>query len=296
MSMAIENNNLDYMGICLSSGGIKGIIMLGSLNYYYDKKTLDNVKYYSGTSAGSIIAMLLAVGYSPMEILGFTCSDEITRQLSNFNIMNITNIHGIYHNSILKNFIDEKIRIKLEGKSPTFYEYYKQYGKYLLIPVYCISEPVENRKVYCSPDETPDMKIIDAISLSCNIPIIFQKAIYKNKVYIDGAYTSHFPLEALKERIGYNENNEDYKILGINIKNKQYNTDNLLDYILAIQNIPLVEQPSNFDSDINTDVIHLECPKDISVINFNLSSSRKSDLFNDGYFQAKKLFEKSKDN
>lgn len=286
----------EYTAICLSSGGIKGILMLGCINYYYALKKLDNIKYYSGTSAGSIIAMLLAVGYTPMEILGFTCSDEITRQLANFSIVNITTIHGIYHNSILKDFIDEKIRIKLGGKSPTFSEYYKQYGKYILIPVYCISEPVERRKIYCSPDETPDMKIIDAISLSCNIPIIFQKAVYKDKVYIDGAYTSHFPLEALKERIDYNENCEDYKILGVNIRNTQYNTDNLLDYILAIQNIPLVEQPHLSGFDNNTDIIELICPKDISVINFNLSSSRKSDLFNDGYFQAKKLFVKSKDN
>ena len=25
----------DYIGLCLSSGGIKGVIMLGALNYFY---------------------------------------------------------------------------------------------------------------------------------------------------------------------------------------------------------------------------------------------------------------------
>ena len=50
----------EYDSICLSGGGSKGIILLGSLYYFYDKKIInfEKIKYYSGTSIGSLICLL----------------------------------------------------------------------------------------------------------------------------------------------------------------------------------------------------------------------------------------------
>lgn len=279
-----------YNGLCLSSGGIKGVLMLGALDYFYHKNKLQNIKYLAGTSVGSIIIFLLSVGYTPLEILAFSCDDEITKQLQNINLLNLSSIHGIYNNKIIGNFVEGKIKAKLNGISPTFLEFYKTHGKYLVIPVYCLSETVDKRKVICSPDDTPDMKIMDAILLSCNIPIIFEKAIYNDKVYIDGAYTSNFPVEYLKERILFNENNDEYKILGIRLKHSVLDLNNLLDYILAIQNIPLVEQNEDFSNDHNLELVNLEFPKEISMINFKLTTSKKSDLYNYGYSQVKDFY------
>ena len=292
----MEFSNADnFNSLCISSGGVKGIVMLGALHYFYISGNLKNLKYFAGTSVGSIIVFLLSVGYSPLEILTFSCDDEITKPFQNINLLNISNIHGIFHNKIIGNFIEFKIKQKLGGKSPTFIEYFKDYGKYLVIPVYCLSEPVEKRKVICSPDDTPDMKIIDSVILSCNIPIIFEKAVYNDKVYIDGAYTSNFPVKYLEERISYNENHDDYKILGITLKSDNNELENLLDYIIAIQNIPIAEQYEKLSDTSNLKIINVDCPKEISIINFKLSTSKKSDLFNYGFEQIKDsgLFRKS---
>ena len=79
----------NFNGLCISSGGIKGVIMLGALHHFYINNKLQDIKYYAGTSVGSIIIYLLSVGYSPLEILAFSCDDEITKQLQNINLLNL---------------------------------------------------------------------------------------------------------------------------------------------------------------------------------------------------------------
>ena len=52
-----------YTGISLSSGAARGIYQLGALHAAECKQFLKDVKYYIGTSIGSMIALLLAVGW-----------------------------------------------------------------------------------------------------------------------------------------------------------------------------------------------------------------------------------------
>lgn len=283
----------EYIGLCISGGGVLGILMSGALNYYFIQGKLDNIKYLAGTSVGSILITLLSMGYTPLDILAITCED-IVKKFNNFNMLNLPQKHGLYSNEILKGFIEEKIILKI-GKSPTFLEYFKEFNKYLVIPVYCLTENIDKRKIFCSPDDTPDMKLIDAIFLSCNIPLVFEKAIYKGHVYIDGAYTNNFPLQPLRERIEFNENIDDFKILGITIQQSSLDINKLVDYICMIQFIPMEESKIS-PTDKIFDIIKLKVPKDVSPIDFKLPSSRKSDLFNDGYFQAKKLLQESQNN
>ena len=57
---------MNFNGLCMSSGGVKGIVMLGALNYYYTANQTNNIKYYAGTSVGSIIVYLFSMGYTPL--------------------------------------------------------------------------------------------------------------------------------------------------------------------------------------------------------------------------------------
>lgn len=48
-------------GICFSGGGIKGAAHIGAIKAFEEKKI--DFQYVSGTSSGSIIATLYAIGY-----------------------------------------------------------------------------------------------------------------------------------------------------------------------------------------------------------------------------------------
>ena len=72
----------NYDTLILSSGGVKGLYMLGAL-YYFSEKKSTSFKKYIGTSVGAIISYLLAIGYSPFEILSTLISQNIFKEMSN---------------------------------------------------------------------------------------------------------------------------------------------------------------------------------------------------------------------
>lgn len=55
------------IGIALSGGGIRGVAHTGVLQALKDQNI--NVDIIGGTSAGSMVASLYAMGYTPYEIL-----------------------------------------------------------------------------------------------------------------------------------------------------------------------------------------------------------------------------------
>src|SRR5690348_897778 len=65
----LHNKPKQYTGLCLSSGGIRGLIQLGALHEFWNRGYLTNLQYYAGSSVGSVISLLLAIGYEPIYIL-----------------------------------------------------------------------------------------------------------------------------------------------------------------------------------------------------------------------------------
>ena len=80
------------LGLALSGGGIKGAAHIGVL------KAFD---YISGTSSGSIVATLYAIGYKPEEI--YSIFKSYSRQINYLSIWNIVKlIYGIvFKNDII---------------------------------------------------------------------------------------------------------------------------------------------------------------------------------------------------
>ena len=76
------------LGVCLAGGGVKGAAHIGALKAMEE----NNIKIdcISGTSSGSIVAMLYAVGYSSNEIKNiFT---ENAKKIKYIDFKNICNI------------------------------------------------------------------------------------------------------------------------------------------------------------------------------------------------------------
>lgn len=273
-----------YGGICIGVGGINGILMTGAIHEFFTRGQLKNLSYYAGSSVGSIIVTLLAVGYEPIDMLTALCAPDFTRQFLSLNFMNLPSIYGLYPNSTIRTKLEQMIMLRL-GYIPTFAELYHNLGKQLIIPIYCLSEPeTNNRKIFCSRHTTPDMSILDAIILSCSIPIMFQKANYKGKVYIDGSYTSTFPIQALQDIIP-----EECDILGICLENNQVKLDCFLGYITAILMVPLQDQDNLCQVNRGqTDVLEIcSNANAVSSITFDLTATQKMNMFSHGTKQVR---------
>ena len=87
------------LGLALSGGGIKGVAHIGALKAFEENKIDFDV--ITGTSSGSIVATLYAVGYSSNEIIdifrGFSSNKIIEKLVNEYckkkNIYNISDIN-----------------------------------------------------------------------------------------------------------------------------------------------------------------------------------------------------------
>jgi NTE family protein len=142
---------------------------------------LTDVKEISGSSAGAILALFLAVGMS---------MDEIFETSLDLDIPTFVKIRiGSFFNKF--GFVDmSPIRKKLVdicGSDPTF----EELDMKIYVSAYCLNTA---ETVYFSRDTHPDMKVIDAVCMSMAVPFIFACGNYDGNLYVDGGMKEEFPL------------------------------------------------------------------------------------------------------
>ena len=87
------------LGLCFSGGGIKGAAHIGVLKALEEEKI--KIDFISGTSSGSIIATMYAIGYKPEEIYYL-----IKKYAKEINYIGINNIIKLIYGIIIKHKIN----------------------------------------------------------------------------------------------------------------------------------------------------------------------------------------------
>jgi NTE family protein len=184
-------------------GGARGIAFVGAIQAMEEEKV--EWQRIAGTSAGAVIAALLASGYKSYEIRKHLKELDFSK-LRGRTIMNRIPIFGsllelmfnlgIYKNDYLEAWMDSllsKKGIKTFADLPD--------GKLKII-----ASDVSNGQMLILPDdldryrETPaDLKVSTAVMMSASLPFFYRPVIWKskdrNKSYIlDGGLLSNFPI------------------------------------------------------------------------------------------------------
>lgn len=184
-------------------GGARGIAFIGAIQAMEE----ENVKWerLAGTSAGAVIAALLASGYKSYEISEWLSEIEFSKlrgktflnRIPMFGSILELIIHlGIYKNDYLEASVDSLLSakgIKTFADLPD--------GKLKII-----ASDVSNGRMLILPDDldryrmTPaDLTVSTAVMMSASLPFFFRPVIWKsnnhNKSYIlDGGLLSNFPI------------------------------------------------------------------------------------------------------
>ena len=290
----MQNNKLDYNELILSSGGIKGGIMIGAIEYLLSIYNLENFKYLTGCSIGSFICFMLCIGYTPKELYDiFVNVDE--KILLNININNLLNDFGLDDFTNMINFFKAMMYIKETDYNITFNELYRKTGKVLTVVVTNISQ---NCIEYFNNDLTPDIAILNAIRMSISIPILTTPVNYNNNLYVDGALLDPYPYNFNKNTVKFGIwilGRRDYDIIFSDIKNSDKNNittfDNYFKELIMTMWIANIrykykEIPSNtviIIDDNNTDGFNLKIDKETKI-----------KFFEKGYTECEKYFIKLK--
>lgn len=279
-----------YNGIVLSGGGSKGLLQLGFLEALYENKKIEKIKYLSGCSVGAILSVLLAVGYTPSEIITYFCVNDFCSLFKGFNVLLISKYYGLIDCNVILEYIETMVMLKL-NYIPTFEDLYINHGITFVCPAYKVNHKVdEDPHIYFSYRTHPKMHITKAACLSSNIPVVFTKSSYKDDYYIDGGVFDNFPVNKLVEDIKNDPWNEDifYNIIGIKFENDNDNLEinTFFDYVKHL----FVAVTKNKQHIISDKVKIVTIKTGISVVDFDIENKRKIDLFIEGKNNYKKFF------
>jgi NTE family protein len=161
------------IGLVLSGGGARGFAHLGVIQALNDAGIFPNV--ISGTSAGALVGVLYADGYSAEEILKLLNSgsrlDFMRPAMPREGLLQINGIIKILKTALhAKNFEDLKI------------------------PMFVTATDLNNGKaVYFSKGD-----IFEPVIASASIPVLFQPVKIDDISYVDGGVLDNLPLRPIE--------------------------------------------------------------------------------------------------
>lgn len=284
--MEEKKQDNDFNVVVLSGGSVKAFTTIGALQYLVDNNYIKSVNTYIGTSAGAVISYLLAIGYTPIEIMVHITTNNIFDKMTSPDIQSSFSGNGALSFNYIHEILEKMTILKI-GQLITLRQLYVDYGKTLILATYNLSKRTLE---YISYDTFPDIPCITAIRMSSNLPFIFGNFIYKTNYYIDGGISDNFPI------CYANKMYPNKKIIGLNLdileefKNPNSNT---LEYIYNILTIPIEENIKQSIESVkkceNIKIVNLKCSTR-KIFNFLITSSEKLDLFSLGYNQCKENF------
>lgn len=195
------------VGLALSGGGIRGIAHAGALKALEENNI--NIDIIGGTSSGSLIASLYALGYSPyyIYILFKRYADELTKlntstiatSIGNFIINKKVNINGLKTGESIEETYN-KLALK-KGVSTI-----NQIKMPLVIPTVDISSSKEYVFTSSLPEDgsqenyITDISVGKAVRASSSFPLVFSPCVYKKHMFLDGGALDNTPALEVKKQ------------------------------------------------------------------------------------------------
>jgi len=291
--------NIEYLSF--QGGGIHGIYYVGVCKYLEDHNLLTNLKGVSGSSIGSLFALLFAMKlkYEDMKnivseldfdkVIGLNAFDEIKA------LYKIINNFGILSRKNLEKAVSE-ILIKYCGdKNITFIEFYNKFNIELNV---CITNVNKMQSVFVSHKTDPDYKVLDIVCISMSVPIYFETSIINDEYYCDGSVLCNLPL-----KIWDTENNKanTFGIIVVSpeqLDNNSTPINSIDDYMFnIIGNLNGKASEIYYKDPVTRKIDSRVCQivTDIPFLNNNLTESNIENMIINGYNSTSHFFQ-SKDN
>jgi len=281
------------IGLCLSGGGIKGVGHIGVLKALEE----ENIKIdcISGTSSGSIVAAMYAMGYTPKEMLNlFKCYGRETSKVDSHIIIKLIFgliftrkicVEGLNTGKKLGKIIQKyankkKINLISEIEMP------------LIIPtvnledgsIYLFASQKKNRYYSDNITIVNNVEVGKAVQASCSYPGLFCPMHILGKKFVDGGIRENTPWKPLRD-IGAD------KIISVVFEeDKKVKKDiNILDCVTRSMSI-MIHELYNYEIEGIEYLLKLKT-KDIWL----LETNQTQEVYDIGYQTTKKNMNKIKE-
>ncbi len=222
------------LGLALAGGGLKGVAHIGVIQAFEELGI--EIDYISGTSSGSIFAVMYAMGYNTKEMKEIfeECYKKVIK-IKKIPIMQALFKYFSTKKNTLAGIIcgEELENMILEFAKKKGFEKMKDINKNLAVVTVDAKTTKEcilwSRQEVLNDEEIDyisDISIGKAVRSSMAFPAAFTPCIYKNYIFIDGGTKDNLPIGVLK-KMGASQT------IGISFKLDEYKENsNLFDTIL----------------------------------------------------------------
>lgn len=262
--------------IVISGAATKGLCYLGVLSNLIKNSVIqmDNIKTLVGVSSGSMIAFLLLIGYTPLEILQHLIEDKTFYRLSQtFDLQGAWSGKGMFRYDVIQQTLVQMTLVKL-GYLPTMGQIRNAFGKRIIIGSY--NETTEQSEYFDSDDETyHNMPVITAIRCSSNLPWFFEDYSYKEQKYTDGGIADNLPIHLVD-----NYPNNVLALVGTSII-PQVNNDFMKKVLKRLQTPVRSIMLHRIDgASHRVKFVHVDT--EMNIYNFNVGTGQMLDLYEKG--------------
>lgn len=202
-----QSSQRPKVGLVLSGGGAKGFAHIGVLEVL-EKEGIP-IDYIVGTSIGSIIGGLYAIGYNTQQLKDFANNQDWVELLSDYLSREYINVYEKYDQDryLLTFKLDDEQGISLPAgvvqghnvinalcKLTTNFHEESDFSEFP-IPFACVAADLETGKeVVIRNGFLPE-----AMFASMSLPTIFAPTVINDKLVVDGGIVNNFPADIAKE-------------------------------------------------------------------------------------------------
>ena len=262
--------------IIFTGGGMKGWAYIGTIKALNEYIDIQSIEHVIGVSVGGFFGLLYILQMDPDFILDYfmniSFKDAIDINIDDI-LVNQSLLSGVHFTAILREIISFKIDPDITFKQLRIHTK-------ILFTVNAIN--IDDSKIeYFNYQLTPNVKVLDAVRASCNLPFLFPSYIINGKNYFDGGICNNCPINLVDELFTIAFDISYFGTCSSNIK--------LYDFLMCLINI------SNSFYKKESECIYkiLDARFKNEILNINQS---KDDIFNiymNGYKNSKNILFKN---
>lgn len=197
----------DLTNLAIEGGGVKGVAYAGALQVLEANGVLPKIDKVAGTSAGSIVAALIALGYTPAEMQSLMLDLDF-KQFEDGSTLGgperFFRKFGWFKGDYFLEWMQCRVNERTGNPNATFADLHADPAKFN--DLFVLSTDLSRRRSQVFSFETsPDLPVAEAVRASMSIPLFFEAyaiddALFgetgaKQDLFVDGGVLDNFPIE-----------------------------------------------------------------------------------------------------
>lgn len=200
--------------LVLSGGGYNGIDMIGIMTELTEKKFIskEHIQSVYGVSAGSIVLAIWLLQIEKDTLFDFIVKRPWNKLLTftGETFLELFHDKGLLDNKLFIEIMSPLLKSKDLNPKITLQQFYD----YTKVDFYIFGTKMNDwESLKISHKTHPELSLIDALSISSALPIIFKPIFYNGEYLIDGGLSKHYPIQTCIDDGCYKN-----EVLGICIK------------------------------------------------------------------------------